>query len=475
MSVLHRIAGWFDDRLGISDTILPIITHPIPKSVNWWYVFGSATLTAFIFQVITGIALTLTYVPSTDSAFESLRFITEEAVLGSVIRGIHFYGASAMVVLVFTHLAQVFLTGSYKFPRELNWITGVFLMVSTLGMAFTGQLLRWNQDAYWAVVLTAEQASRIPLIGPTLASLTVAGDVVGGQTLTRFFATHVFLLPALMFLIIAIHVYLVVHVGISEWPRRGVPVDPRTYKRYYHALLEREGVPFYPDFVWKDVVFAVIIGAVVLGLAIWIGPPHLGEPADPTNVQAHPRPDWYFLWYFALLSVIPHATEDWVMVLFPPLAILFLLILPFVANRGERHPARRPWAVGSVILAVLVVGVLIGVGANAPWVPDLPVRPLPASVVQGLGPAETLGAAHFANRGCIACHAIAGHGGERGPDLSDIGDRLTPDQLTSQIVNGAENMPGYRDTIPPGDLADLVAFLSSRRTAPGGGHSAAGR
>lgn len=464
MRWLRGLSAWLDDRLGISDTILPILVHPIPKSVNWWYVFGSATLTAFLFQVITGVALALTYVPSTESAFESLRFITEEAVLGSVIRGIHFFGASAMVVLVFAHMAQVFLTGSFKYPRELNWITGVFLMVSTLGMAFTGQLLRWNQDSYWAVVLTAEQASRIPLIGPTLTRLTVAGDVVGGQTLTRFFATHVFLLPAVMFLIIGVHVYLVVHVGISEWPKKGFPINKATYRKYYHDLIEREGVPFHPDFVWKDVVFALIIGAVVLGLAVLVGPPHLGEPADPVNVSAFPKPDWYFLWYFALLSVIPKATEDVVMVLFPPLAILFLLALPFVANTGERHPARRPWAVGSVILAVLVVGVLIQVGARSPWVPALPIQQLPPAAVQGLPEDQFRGGQLFASKGCVACHTIAGTGGQRGPNLSAVGGRLSYDQVVSQIVNGSENMPGYRNSLSPQELADLAAFLSDRKS-----------
>lgn len=463
MSALNRVYAWVDDRLGISDTILPILTHPIPKSVNWWYVFGSATLTAFIFQIITGVALTLTYVPSTDAAYESIQFITEEAVLGNVVRGIHFFGASAMVILVFAHMAQVFLTGAYKYPREVNWLTGVFLMVSTLGMALTGQLLRWNQDSYWAIVLVAEQAARIPLVGPIMTQLTVAGGEVGGQTLTRFFATHVFILPALMFLLIGIHVYLVVHVGISEWPRRGFPVNPKTYKKFYHDLLERDGVPFYPDFVWKDVVFALLIGAVVLALTIVVGPPHLGEPANPVNVETHPKPDWYFLWYFALLSLIPHATEDLVMVWFPPLAILFLLALPFIANQGERHPARRPWAVGGVIIAVLIVVILIGVGARSPWVPDLPIEPLPARVTAGLGPTEARGAELFSTKGCIGCHAITGAGGIRGPDLTDVGARFTRGQLIAQIANGADNMPAYRDTITPEEMDALVDFLQTRR------------
>ena len=198
MSALRRLYHWLDERLGLSRTILPIIRHPVPRSVGWWYVFGSATLVAFVVQVVTGVALAFAYVPAPNSAYASLEFITREATLGHIVRGIHYWGASAMVVLIGIHVTRVFLTGSFKYPRELNWLTGVVLLVCTLAMAFTGQLLRWDQDAYWGVVVAAEQAGRAPVIGPLLVHLVVAGQTVGGSTLTRFYATHVFLLPALI-------------------------------------------------------------------------------------------------------------------------------------------------------------------------------------------------------------------------------------------------------------------------------------
>src|SRR5579885_1636433 len=335
----RQIYEWLDERLGISRVILPVIEHPVPRGVDWWYVFGSATLVAFIFQIITGVALAMAYVPAPISAYDSLTFITNVAVLGSLIRGIHYWGASAMVILIFVHLAHELLAGSYKFPRELNWLTGVFLLFLTLGMAFTGQLLRWDQNAYWAVVVAAEQAGRTPLIGNWLTQLVIAGQTVGGATLTRFYATHVFLIPALMFLLLGIHLYLVVHLGISEPPKAGQPVDPATYMERYHKLLEEEGEPFFPDAVWKDVVFALAVGVVVVALAIFVGPAKLGALADPTIIQADPRPDWYFLWYFALLALIPPSVENVFIIGFPALVAILMIVLPFVANKGERSPA----------------------------------------------------------------------------------------------------------------------------------------
>src|SRR5579883_44185 len=343
---------WLNTRLGISGAILPVIEHPVPRGVDWWYVFGSATLTAFVFQVITGVALAMSYVPAPNSAYQSIDFITNSAVLGSLIRGIHYFGASAMVILIAIHLAHEFLVGSYKFPRELNWFTGVILFFLTLGMAFTGQLLRWDQNAYWAVVVAAEQVGRTPFIGEQLAQLVVAGQTVGGATLTRFYATHVFLIPALMFLLIGVHLYLVIFLGISEPPKPGVPVEPETYERHYHEILEN-GIPFFPDAAWKDVVFALGVGAVVVVLAAIIGPPQLGQLADPTIVQANPRPDWYFIWYFALFALIPPSIENVFILVFPLTVAVLLLALPFVANQGERAPSRRPWAVGIVVIAAL--------------------------------------------------------------------------------------------------------------------------
>jgi ubiquinol-cytochrome c reductase cytochrome b subunit len=453
------VVQWLDERLGFSNVVLPIIAHPVPET-DWWYVLGSATFIAFVFQIVTGVALAMSYVPAPNSAYDSLQFITHNAVLGSLVRGIHYWGASAMVILIAAHAAHVFLIGSYKFPRELNWLTGVVLLFLTLGMAFTGQLLRWDQSAYWAVVVVAEQVGKTPIVGQGLAELVIAGQTVGGATLTRFYATHVFLIPALMFLVLGTHVYLVINLGVSEPPQPGVPVDPATYEERYHALLEREGIPFFPDAAWKDVVFALFVGVLVFGLAAAIGPPELGPLADPTNLQAYPRPDWYFLWYFALLALIPKSIEDLFILGFPLSAAIILFILPFVANRGERAPSRRPWAVGTVLLGAVAIGVLVRTGDIAPWSPVAVVE-VPASVTQGLSPTAKRGALIFQNNGCISCHQVAGAGGLKGPDLTHVGARLSRGQLTSRILNGGNNMPSYAQTLSSQDLNDLVDFLQS--------------
>jgi ubiquinol-cytochrome c reductase cytochrome b subunit len=457
---MGSIWRWLDARLGISSVLLPIIEHPVPPT-DWGYVLGSATLTAFVFQIVTGVVLAFAYVPAPDQAYNSIQFITNLAVLGNVIRGIHYFGASAMVLLIVAHLAHEFLNGSYKFPRELNWLTGVILFFLTLGMAFTGQLLRWDQNAYWAVVVAAEQVGRTPFVGQLLAQLVVAGQTVGGATLTRFYATHVFLIPSLMFLLIGTHLYLIIHLGISEMPTPGVPVDPPTYEERYHRLLNEEGVPFWPDAAWKDVVFALAVGLVVVVLAVVVGPPTLGKLADPTIIQADPRPDWYFIWYFALFALIPPQIENYFIIGFPLIVGLLLILLPFLAPSGERSPQRRPWAIAVVLVSILSIAILIREGDIAPWSPVFGPQQLPASVTANLSPAAQRGATYFQQDGCHDCHAIAGTGGQKGPDLTHVASQLSPQQMTIFILAGSGNMPAFAGNLTPQQVDDLVAFLQT--------------
>ena len=462
MSVLSRVYDWLDDQIGIRSAILPVIVHPVPKDVNWWYIFGSATLTSFIIQAVTGVALAFAYVPSPNAAYDSLDYITNQAFLGSVIRGVHYFNASAMVILITIHMIRVFLMAAYKYPRQLTWLIGVFLLILTLGMAFTGQLLRWNQDAYWAVFVMAEQAARAPILGPFIARVIIAGSTVGGTTLTRFYATHVFLIPALMFGLIGAHLYLIVRNGISELPKAGQPVNPKTYKRWYDDLIHRDGIPFWPDAAWRDVVFALVVGAVVVVLAVVVGPPDLGAKADPTNLVADPRPDWYFLWLFSMLALMPRSIED-AMILIVPLALLVaLLAVPFISPAGERSPRRRPWAIATVVVGLLASAVLIQRGQTATWSPNFEPQPLPAAITTGLSPTALQGAQLFQVKGCLNCHLIAGSGGLRGPDLTTVGSRLRPDQLTWRILNGGENMPAYGSALKPDELQAIVEFLSTR-------------
>jgi ubiquinol-cytochrome c reductase cytochrome b subunit len=462
---------WLDERLGIGELLKATVFHPVPRSVNWWYVFGSATLTAFIFQIVTGIFLAFVYVPSPDHAYQSLNWITHKEVLGNVIRGIHYWGASAMVILIFIHLAAHFLTGSYKYPRELQWISGTILLLLTIIMAFTGQLLRWNQDAYWAVVVGAAQAGRTPIIGQPLVQLFLNGPIVSGATLTRFYAIHMLLVPGLMLGLIGMHLYLVIYKGISEWPVPGEPVDPKTYWANYQEILHKDGEPFYPVGVSKDAIFTLIMGVVVVGLAITVGAAHLGNVADPTT-SANPRPDWYLIWYFALLALIPPSSEDYFIILAPALAFIILLLMP-LANKGERHYSRRPWAVASVVLAAFFTIVLMFEGYRSPWSPVFvgknqnQIPALSAKTIAAVSsPQARAGAKLMHTEGCLGCHMVNGVGGLRGPDLTTVADRVSEPELILRILRGGGGMPAFGPTISPTKLNQLVAYLQTRTANP---------
>jgi ubiquinol-cytochrome c reductase cytochrome b subunit len=460
--VLKRFLAWLDDRSGLLTAGRHALEHGVPPRTGWWYVFGSATFIAFVLQVVTGIALATAYVPSSGQAYDSLRFISEQALLGRFLRGMHYFGASAMVLLIGIHVSRTYLMAAYKFPRELNWLSGAVLLLLTLALAFTGQLLRWDQNAVWSVIVGAAQAGRMPVFGRDLAQFILAGDTIGGATLSRFFAFHVFFIPALVFGLVGLHLALVLKHGISERPRPGDPVDPDTYRDRYGELLRREGVPFWPDAAWRDVVFGAATVATVVLLAIVVGPPALGRPPDPSILEAYPRPDWYFLWYFAVLAMLPQNLETVIIVLGPLLFGAFLLLVPLF-NRGERSVRRRPWAAGLVIFIWTTIGVFWFAGERADWSPDFSAPKLPASVVAGLDSTAATGAALFHDKGCEFCHAMAGFGGKRGPDLSEVASRMTRDQLVARITNGGPNMPAYARSMSPAEVQAIVAFLATRR------------
>jgi ubiquinol-cytochrome c reductase cytochrome b subunit len=455
--------NWLDNRLGIMDMIGPSMKHLVPGDAKWWYVFGSATMLAFIVQVATGVALAFSFVSSSSQAYDTLLFITNDAPFGHFLRGLHYFGASAMVLMVGAHMAQTFLFGAYKYPREMNWTTGVLLLAFTLGMGFTGQLLRWDQTAAWSVVVAAEQAGRVPLIGGWIAKFILGGNTIGGATLSRFFAIHVFLLPAFIFAFIGLHLWLVLRHGISEPPTPGRPVDPETYTQEYHAELGKTGVPFWPDGAWRDFVFGTAMILVIAALALWIGPPSIEKPPDPSILEADPRPDWYLLWYFAVLALIPPQIEGVVMIGAPALIGIILLLAPILNNKGERHWSRRPWSIGVVVLSVIMIGSLWIAGAKTPWSPNFEAQPLSGKVIGTNNSLVTDGARVFHDRACLNCHLIDGYGGHRGPDLSRVADRLTHDDMVVRIVNGGNNMPAYGATLRPEEIDALVAFLQTRK------------
>ncbi|MFI5248471.1 MAG: cytochrome b N-terminal domain-containing protein [Gemmatimonadales bacterium] len=461
---IRALGRWLEDRTGLWAVVRRLAEHPVPPGTDWRYVLGSATLVAFLLQVATGVALSTVYVPSTGSAYQSLQFITHDAPFGRVLRGMHYFGASAMVILIGAHMARVFLTGSYKFPREMNWLSGAALLLLTLVMAFTGQLLRWDQDGVWSAVVASEQAARVPAIGHWLAHLILGGATVSGPTLSRSFTVHVFLIPALIFGGVGLHLYLILRNGISEPASIGPPtVNPATYRAWYRKLLDREGRPFWPDAAWRDAVMAILVVGAVLALALTLGPKALGKPPDPTAINASPRPDWYFLWYFAVLALIPRAIEPSVIVVAPLAFGLILVLLPLVANRGSRKIRHRPWAVAVVAVAVGTIAWFSQVGARSPWSPDFDAQPLAPGAIASSDPDVVAGAALFHSRGCEYCHAVGDQGGSRGPDLTSVALRLTHPQLEARILGGGATMPAYMGKLSAGELAQLVAFLESRR------------
>jgi ubiquinol-cytochrome c reductase cytochrome b subunit len=464
MKIVKGPLEWFNDRTGLVDKLGPLLKHPVPPDTGWMYVFGTAVLTSFAVQILTGIMLATMYVPSSSEAYRSLEFITHDATLGSFVRGMHYWGASAMILFLGVHMIRVFLTGSYKFPREMSWISGLFLLLFTVGMGFSGQTLRWDQNAVWSIVVGAEQVGRVPYLGQWLARLILTGGTLTSVTLSRFFALHVFILSGLIIATLGFHLYLVLRNGISEPPKPGCPVEIPRYRESYRRLLAKSGVPFWPNAIWRDAVFSLAVVAGIMLLAWLVGPPALGRHPNPSIVQAQPRPDWYLLWYFAVLALLPHAAEKYVIVLGPLVAGLALILLPFAFRGGERDASRRPWSVAAVAAIVISVAVLWRAGVTAKWSPDFNAKPLPRAVVGATSGPVFVGSQLFFNKGCIYCHSIARQGGRRGPDLTTVGSRLTRQQMIIRVSNGGYNMPGYGGILDSAELAQLVGFLESRQS-----------
>ena len=214
-----RLGNWLDERTGWRGNWTAVFLRKIPK-VNWAYTLGSATLFTLIIQVVTGILLTLYYVPEPQQAYASVTYITSEVPFGWMIRGLHHWGASAMVLLAVLHMVRVIIYGAYKYPREVTWITGVFLLLLTFAFGFTGYLLPWDQRAYWATVVGTRIAEVVPVIGGSIKDVLLGGPEISGLTLSRFFGAHVWVLPSVLFLLVGIHLYLVIRNGISTPPKR---------------------------------------------------------------------------------------------------------------------------------------------------------------------------------------------------------------------------------------------------------------
>ncbi len=459
----NGLLSWLDFRLGLYKPLRDAATHPTPaNNASWFYVFGSAATVLLMLQVVTGILLGLIYSPSAGEAWGSLQLLNHTIPLGWYVRALHGWGSNFMVAIVLIHLVQVFLFGSYKFPRELTWMIGVVLLLLTLGMAFSGQVLRFDQDAYWGLGIGASIMSRVPWIGGSLVSLLLGGPIIGSATLTRFFALHVFIIPGILLLGVGVHIWMTLFHGVSDWPMPGRIVRKDTYEHEYRELTLKTGIPFVPDAAWKDAVFAVAIVLAVMACAFFFGPIGPGGLPDPTIIQTTPKPDAPFLWIFSLLSLLPADLETPVILITPVLAIAALLLLPVFAAEGERHWAKRPVAVLTVTVAAVVLGIFTHLGSTTPWSPVMNAwssDPVPVETIRNCTPLERQGALVLQYKQCRDCHALGGVGGKRGPALDSIASSITEDQMIRQVLQGGGNMPAYGNSLNPAETRALVSFM----------------
>ncbi len=464
--MLSKLYQWVDERAGISALLDAFLERKVPQGTGWLHTLGSATLFLLALQVLTGVALSLYYVPTPDHAYESLQYIMKAVPFGPFVRGLHRWGASLIVVLAVLHLLRVFSFGAYKYPRELNWVIGILMLLLLFGLGFTGYLLPWDNRAYWATVVGTHIVHSWPLIGDFARRVLEVGADVGIRTLTRFYNLHIFVLPAALFWLILAHLYLVIRQGIAAPPRRavtytlrvGLSSDPREIEEK-----ARTGFPFY-EALWKDAVVALVLFVLFAGMALFLEVP-MEKVADPSDVNYVPRPEWYFLFLYELLW---YFKGKWMVIgtFFIPLALFgILLLVPFLDREPERHPLRRPIASSLATGALAGVVFLTYLGATAP----LPPGPTAASV-PGAGTAIMVAGTSEAGRliyeaqGCAACHSIRGVGSAAGPDLSRIGRTRDKDWLARFIrdpveVNPGASMPAYKD-LREAEIRAMAVYLS---------------
>jgi ubiquinol-cytochrome c reductase cytochrome b subunit len=469
MRLIEKVGAWFDERLDLATPTRETMEHPVPRqTASWAYVFGSAALTVLVLQLVTGILLALVYVPSAGEAWNSLQVLNQQVTLGWFIRALHGWGSNFMIAIVLVHMVQVFLFGAYKFPRELTWIVGVLLLLLTLGMAFTGQVLRFDQDAYWGLGIGASISSRVPLLGPSIVNLLLGGPIIAGATLSRFFALHVFVIPGSLIAFVGLHLLLVLKLGINEWPMPGRIVRRGTYVTEYHELTRKDGIPFVPGAIVKDLFFSGFVLLAIAACAVYFGPFGPSGQPDPTIIQTAPRPDYFFLWLYAVLSLLPPSMETPALLIGPVIGLVVLVALPFFSGEGEKSWRRRPIAVLAILVVAVALGTFTHLAGYAPWSPVMDAwsgEPIPAQYLKGRTALERQGALVFQAKQCHNCHALGGVGGERGPELDRVAVQLTPDQLIRQVIQGGGNMPAYRMNLNPAETTALVAFLDTLHPA----------
>ena len=467
-----KLLRWNESRTGLNSLLHQALDEPIPGGAKVAYVFGSALLFLFLSQIVTGVFLALYYVPSADHAHTTVSYITKEVSGGSFLRSIHSYGSSAIVIVLMLHIIQTFLYGSYKGRRELLWVVGCILFVLMLGMAFTGYLLPWDQKAYFSTTIGTNILSEIPVVGNWLKQLLRGGTEMGTLTLSRFFVLHVFLIPALIFLFVAQHVYLFRKAGAAG-PVSADPIDP-----------DLPTEPFYPKQLVMDMGFALLI-VIFLGFLAWKIPVMLGPKADPSATVFLPRPEWYYVPMFQYLKYWKGSTSVIGILVIPGILGLMLVGLPFFDRSLERRPWKRPWSVGA-FAAVFIALAFFGVQSHRedlknPGVADQlqkqrereeefmkePFQPEVAGASMGGAPTDPLagkGQSLFTAQGCNSCHGENGAGTAAAPKLTGIGKKDDPARLESLLKSPttAMQLGGMEPVdLKQEDLEALVTYLQS--------------
>lgn len=460
-SHLSRVLDWFQERLGTREQLTKFLYRRLPEGTTGWHTLGSAALFLILLQTLTGFFLAFYYVPSPEHAYDSLVYIQNEIPFGRFIRGLHYWGASLTVVVVFLHLLRVFFTGAYKYPRELSWVIGAFLFFLVLLFGFTGYLLPWDQKAYWATVVGTHIAGTAPLVGDYFWRILQGGAEVGARTLGRFYAAHVLILPAVLYAFILIHLSMVIYQGIAPTPKGGLSLIRREdYQRLYEAS-KGKGQTFLEHLLRDGVVAFLLLLALVWIAAAWKVP--MEEVADPASTEYVPRPEWYFYFLFELLWLFPGKWTPVATFYIPLVAVLLLLLLPFYDRTPARSPLGRPVASAIATAALVAVAFLTYQGATAP----APPRPGIAILqeVKGLPPELARGRAVYEAQGCSACHVLKGTGSAAGPDLTRVGAKRDAEWLKRFLKDPAAVRPGSvmppYDGLPEGELDALARYLAA--------------
>ena len=446
---LVGIAEWVESRTGLPTALKSFLYEEIPASSGWHQVFGSVALFLFLTQAFTGALLAFNYAPTPGDAYNSLRYILTELTAGRLMRGLHHWGASMMIVVVVLHMVQVFLYGAYKKPRESTWMVGVVLLLLTLAYGLTGYLLPWDNRAYFGTMVATRIAGTAPILGPYLTRLLGGEGSIGVVTFARFFGLHVLLLPPATTLLIGLHVFLVRKHGVAPAPG--------------DELLPKK--KFYPEQVFKDTMAIFAAFAILFTMAVVVRVP-LEQLADPTDTSYTPRPEWYFLFLFQSLKLFSGPLEVVGSMVLPGLAVLALLLVPFLDRGPVMRVTKRVFAAGVVLFAALgwsgLTAAAVIADRNAQATEVAIDYSAPTDWMQ-LSPEEMAGIAYFRQENCSSCHAVGGEGNATiGPDLARIAIHHDAGWMIKHFRSPAGVRPG--SSMPPINLTDaqlnsLAAFL----------------